>query len=207
MSWRARIAIDPLVLAGKPVIRGTRLAVDLIVGLLGQGWSEGDIPRNYPGLTHDDIAACLQYASETPSSREGLPTDGRLVRALEVYGAPMPPRAWLDRARAAAPPPGSRNRRRPRQRRIRSSGRTMISRTQASSPTRGACRRQRCPRSRARCTGRQLTGVDDTTVASSGLRRVVLAGRRRSVDHVVREGQISHAQRDLVPGAIHHHDD
>jgi uncharacterized protein (DUF433 family) len=51
-------------LAGKPVIRGTRLAVDLIVGLLGQGWSEGDIPRNYPGLTHDDIAACLQYASE-----------------------------------------------------------------------------------------------------------------------------------------------
>ena len=48
MTWKARIAIDPTVLAGKPVVRGTRLPVDLIVGLLGQGWSEGDILQNYP---------------------------------------------------------------------------------------------------------------------------------------------------------------
>src|SRR5438477_1826053 len=65
MKWNERIVIDPAVLAGKPVIRGTRLAVDFIVGLLAQGWTEADILRNYPGVTHDDIAACLQYASET----------------------------------------------------------------------------------------------------------------------------------------------
>jgi len=73
MNWQARIAIDPTVLAGKPVVRGTRLAVDLIVALLGQGWSEGDILRNYPGLTHDDIAACLQYASEVLQAEKIYP--------------------------------------------------------------------------------------------------------------------------------------
>jgi uncharacterized protein (DUF433 family) len=76
MNWRARIAIDPAVLAGKPVIRGTRLAAELIVGLLGQGWSEGDILRNYPGLTHDDIAACLQYASEVLQAEKVYPLTG-----------------------------------------------------------------------------------------------------------------------------------
>jgi uncharacterized protein (DUF433 family) len=64
MNWRDRITLDASVLAGKPIIRGSRLAVDFIVGLLGQGWTEADILRNYPGTTHDDIAACLQYASE-----------------------------------------------------------------------------------------------------------------------------------------------
>ncbi len=59
MNWNERITIDPAVLAGKPVIRGTRLAVDFIVGLLAQGWTEANIFRNYPGVTHDDIVACL----------------------------------------------------------------------------------------------------------------------------------------------------
>lgn len=64
MHWKARIVIDPQILAGKPVIRGTRLAVDFTLGLLAQAWSEADIKRNYPGISHDDIAACLEYASE-----------------------------------------------------------------------------------------------------------------------------------------------
>ena len=63
MNWTDRIAIDPGVLTGKPVIRGTRLAVDLIVGLLAQDWSQADIIRNYPGITHADIAACLSRRS------------------------------------------------------------------------------------------------------------------------------------------------
>jgi uncharacterized protein (DUF433 family) len=58
MTWR--IVADPDVLTGKPVIRNTRLSVDFIVELLGQGWTEGDILRNYPGITRDDISACLQ---------------------------------------------------------------------------------------------------------------------------------------------------
>ncbi len=64
MTWETRITIDPAVLAGKPVIRNTRLSVDFIIGLLGDGWSESDILRNYPGVAHDDIIACLRYASE-----------------------------------------------------------------------------------------------------------------------------------------------
>lgn len=73
MSWSERITIEPDVLAGKPVVRGTRLAVDFIIGLLGQGWSESDILRNYPGLTREDIAACLQYASEVLQAEKVYP--------------------------------------------------------------------------------------------------------------------------------------
>jgi uncharacterized protein (DUF433 family) len=64
MKWQERITIDPSILVGKPVIKGTRLAVEFIVDLLAQGWSEMEILQNYPGLTHEDIQACLRYASE-----------------------------------------------------------------------------------------------------------------------------------------------
>jgi uncharacterized protein (DUF433 family) len=63
MDWQDRIVIDPDVLVGKPILKGTRLAVEFIVDLLAQGWTEADILRNYPGLTHQDIQACLAYAS------------------------------------------------------------------------------------------------------------------------------------------------
>jgi uncharacterized protein (DUF433 family) len=58
-----RIVIDPEILAGKPVIRGTRLAVEFILELLAAGQSESDILTNYPGLMREDILACLSYAS------------------------------------------------------------------------------------------------------------------------------------------------
>jgi uncharacterized protein (DUF433 family) len=58
-----RITLDPQVLAGKPVIRGTRIAVEFILELLASGESEAEILANYPGLTHEDILACLSYAS------------------------------------------------------------------------------------------------------------------------------------------------
>ena len=63
MAWPDRIVVDPGVLAGKPVIRGTRLAVEFILDLLAAGQLEEDILSSYPGLTHDDILACLAYAS------------------------------------------------------------------------------------------------------------------------------------------------
>jgi uncharacterized protein (DUF433 family) len=63
MNWEGRIVIDPEILCGKPVVKGTRLAVEFIVDLLAQGWTAGDIISNYPGLTRDDIQACLAYAS------------------------------------------------------------------------------------------------------------------------------------------------
>ena len=58
-----RIVLDPAVLAGKPIVRGTRLSVEFIIGLMADGWNEPDILANYPGLTREDIAACLRPAS------------------------------------------------------------------------------------------------------------------------------------------------
>jgi uncharacterized protein (DUF433 family) len=63
MNWKERITIAPDVLGGKPVIMGTRLAVEFIVDLMGQGWTEANILKSYPGLTAADIQACLAYAS------------------------------------------------------------------------------------------------------------------------------------------------
>jgi uncharacterized protein (DUF433 family) len=63
MPWSERIHQDPEILAGKPVIRGTRLAVEFILELLAAGRGEADILDDYPGLTREDILACLSYAS------------------------------------------------------------------------------------------------------------------------------------------------
>ncbi len=60
MDWQERIVIDPDILTGKSVIKGTRLSVDFIVDLLAQGWMEAEILENYPGVTIEDIHACLQ---------------------------------------------------------------------------------------------------------------------------------------------------
>lgn len=63
VDYEGRIVIDPEILCGKPIVKGTRLAVEFIVDLLAQGWKEADILRNYPGVTRDDLLACLAYAS------------------------------------------------------------------------------------------------------------------------------------------------
>ena len=64
MLWEDHLEINPRVLVGKPVIRGTRLAVEFILELLANNWSEQQILENYPGLTHADISACLHYATD-----------------------------------------------------------------------------------------------------------------------------------------------
>ena len=74
MSKAARITVDENVLGGKPVVRGTRLSVEFIIGLLADGWGEQDILSNYTGLTHEDIAACLAYARDVLSSERVIPT-------------------------------------------------------------------------------------------------------------------------------------
>ena len=67
-----RITLAPDVLAGKPIIRGTRLSVEFVIGLMADGWNEADILENYPGITHD-ILACLAYARDTLSSEKVFP--------------------------------------------------------------------------------------------------------------------------------------
>ncbi len=64
MSWHQRIVVDPAVLGGKPVIKGTRMAVEFVVALCAEGWSLDDILQNYPSLTREDVLAALQYATE-----------------------------------------------------------------------------------------------------------------------------------------------
>jgi uncharacterized protein (DUF433 family) len=73
MNWQDRIVADMAVLTGKPVVRGTRLAVEFIIDLLAQGWNEADILTNYPRLSTDDIRACLQYAGDVLRSEKVFP--------------------------------------------------------------------------------------------------------------------------------------
>ncbi|MCL4192926.1 MAG: DUF433 domain-containing protein [Thermoguttaceae bacterium] len=62
MEWQNRIVVDPKVLVGKPVIRGTRIAVEFLLDLLANGWTREQILANYPHLTGDDVQAALHYA-------------------------------------------------------------------------------------------------------------------------------------------------
>ena len=70
MNWQQHIVVDPVVLSGKPVVKGTRLAVEFVLGLLAQGWNEAEILRNYPGLTREQILACVAYAQERLSDEK-----------------------------------------------------------------------------------------------------------------------------------------
>lgn len=67
-----RIMIDPEVLAGKPVIKGTRIPVYLIIELLANGMTEKEILRQYPTLKKEDIKAALVYASKCLENEETI---------------------------------------------------------------------------------------------------------------------------------------
>ena len=68
MDWHDRIVVDPKILVGKPVIKGTRIAVEFVMDLLGRGWSKEQILEEYDHLTAEDIQACLAYASDVLKS-------------------------------------------------------------------------------------------------------------------------------------------
>ena len=74
MSNGERIILDPAVLSGKPIIRGTRLSADHVIGLLADGWSSADITDQYPGISDADVLACLAYAREVLASERVCPT-------------------------------------------------------------------------------------------------------------------------------------
>jgi uncharacterized protein (DUF433 family) len=70
MNWQERIVIDPAVLLGKPIIKGTRISVEFIIDLLAQGWMTEQILEEYDHLQPEDIRACLAYASEVLKSEK-----------------------------------------------------------------------------------------------------------------------------------------
>lgn len=67
-----RISLDPRVMVGKPVIRGTRLTVEYILNLLGHGQTVQEILQEYEGLTEEDVQACLLFASRSLESTDFL---------------------------------------------------------------------------------------------------------------------------------------
>jgi uncharacterized protein (DUF433 family) len=72
MDWRNYITADPAVLVGKPVIKGSRLSVEFMLELIAEGWSEPEMLRNYPGLTREQILACVAYAKDRLSEEKVL---------------------------------------------------------------------------------------------------------------------------------------
>jgi uncharacterized protein (DUF433 family) len=62
-DWRSRITVDPEILAGKPVVKGTRIAVEHIVKLLANGWAIEEVLEKYPQLKREDVLAALKYAA------------------------------------------------------------------------------------------------------------------------------------------------
>jgi len=73
-DWRHYIVADPTVLAGKPVVRDTRLAVDFILGLFASGWNEEQVLQNYPDLSRDALRAVFAFAAESLADETRHPT-------------------------------------------------------------------------------------------------------------------------------------
>ena len=64
MNWQEHISVDSKVLVGKPVVKGTRIAVELVLQQMANGWTHEQILDSYPNLKAEDLRACLAYASE-----------------------------------------------------------------------------------------------------------------------------------------------
>jgi len=72
MKYQNRIAVDPEVMHGKPVIKGTRIPVYIVLNLLAGGLKAEDVLKEYPDLTNKDILACLNYAAKLAQEEVGV---------------------------------------------------------------------------------------------------------------------------------------
>jgi uncharacterized protein (DUF433 family) len=68
MEWQSQITADPSVLGGKPVIKGTRISVELVLECFRRGWKVDDILSQYPHLNREGIIACVDYALDLVKS-------------------------------------------------------------------------------------------------------------------------------------------
>ena len=80
MTIRDRIEIDPKVMMGKPVIRGTRITVELVLRKLSEGASERELLDAYPRLTREDIKAAIRYAADTVANEETIISSPRKAK-------------------------------------------------------------------------------------------------------------------------------
>ena len=74
VDWTAHISIDPSVAFGKPVVAGTRLAVEFILDLFAGGWTETTVLESYPQLSRDALRAVFAYAADLAHDRQERPT-------------------------------------------------------------------------------------------------------------------------------------
>jgi uncharacterized protein (DUF433 family) len=77
VRWPDFIASDPEVLGGKPVVRGTRLAVDFLLGLFASGWTQQQVLDNYRALTPESLRAVFAYAAEVLGEETLIPVRSR----------------------------------------------------------------------------------------------------------------------------------
>ena len=75
MDWHDHVTVDPRILVGKPVVKGTRISVEMVIDLLAAGWTQQQILDSYPSLKADDVRACLAYASEILHSEKVFPLE------------------------------------------------------------------------------------------------------------------------------------
>ena len=64
MNWKDYIEVNPAVLVGKPIIKGTRISVELILDRLADGWTVEDVLASYPHISREGVLAALSFASE-----------------------------------------------------------------------------------------------------------------------------------------------
>jgi uncharacterized protein (DUF433 family) len=76
MEWRTKIVSDNNILAGKPIVKGTRLSVEFLLGLYADGWKEEEVLANYPTLKKDDLLAVFAFAQD--GLKEGLLFESKL---------------------------------------------------------------------------------------------------------------------------------
>jgi uncharacterized protein (DUF433 family) len=107
--YRERIVTDPRILAGKPVVKGTRIAVDLVLEELSHNPDIGELLAAHPNLTRHDVQACLAYAKDIVTGEEVSPSyfeiwseevegkESLLDQALKKNGRKGPYRHWSER--------------------------------------------------------------------------------------------------------------
>ena len=81
MDWRDHIHSDPEILSGKPIVKGTRLSVEFLLGLFANGWSGEQVLEGYPNLTQESLRAVFSFAAE--SARTSAPSSC-IVRLLSA---------------------------------------------------------------------------------------------------------------------------
>ena len=75
MAANGRIEVNPKVMLGKPVIRGTRITVELVLRKLGEGATEAELLEAHPRLTREDIRAAMTYAADSLAHEENVQVD------------------------------------------------------------------------------------------------------------------------------------